>query len=267
MSEPTQPNNNPGDAPGPWNPGGQGPGQQGSQGSQGPGQGGNYPGPPAGNPYPGPPAGNPYPGPQGGPGYPAQPGYPGQPGPGYPGQPQGYAYPGSPYGQMPPAEDPPRPKQVNQAFWLLIASAVLGLISLPISIAYMNSPEYLEYLEDVFGGMGAEVDSEYLSAAIAGSTASSIVSGLFGLAVRVGLAFLVRSGFNWARVLITIFAVLSLFSLLGLFVTGPLVAALSLAAMLATLAAVVLLFLKPSSEYFARKKAYRQAQKFGGYQA
>ncbi|WP_341395541.1 hypothetical protein [Arthrobacter sp. G119Y2] len=240
MSEPNQPNNNPG----PWN-APQGPGQQAPQG-----------GPQSGSPNPGPPAGHPYPGPQGGPGYAGQ-----------TGQPQGYAYPGSPYGQMVPAEEPARPKQVNLAFWFLIASAVLGLISLPIAIAYMNSPEYLEYLETVSRDLGLEVDSASLSAAIASSSATSVVSGIIGLAVRVGLAFLVRAGFNWARIVITVFAVLSLFSLIGLFVTGPVVGVLTLAAVVATIAAIVLLYMKPSGEYFARKKAYRQAQKFGGYQA
>lgn len=245
MSEPTQPNNNPGGNPGPWNAGQPGQGQPG-QGQPGANLNGY------GNPAPAGP-------PQNGYGYPAQ---PGQPGP-----PQGYAYPGSPYGQMPQAEDPARPKKIDLAFWLLIGSAVLGLISLPIGIAYMNSPEYLEYLETVARDLGVEVDSTSLSAGIAGSTASSVVSGIVGLAVRVGLAFLIRAGFNWARILITIFAALSLFSLLGLFVTGPVVGILTLASIVATIAAVVLLFMKPSSEYFARKKAYRQAQKFGGVQA
>jgi hypothetical protein len=223
VSEPNQPNNNPG----PWN-APQGPGQQAPQS------------PPQGV--------SPYPGPQ-------------------TGQPQGYAYPGSPYGQMAPAEEPARPKQINLAFWFLIGSAVAGLIALPLSIAWMNSPEYLEYLETVARDLGVDVDPTYLSASIASATATSVVSGIIGLAVRVGLAFLVRAGFNWARIVITIFAVLSLFSLIGLFVTGPVVGVLNLAAIAATIAAVVLLFMKPSSEYFARKKAYRQAQKFGGYQA
>jgi ABC-type multidrug transport system fused ATPase/permease subunit len=237
MSEPTQPNNNPG----PWN--------TGQPGQPGPGQ-----------PAPGQ-NGYGYPAPAG----PPQPGHSNYPGPG--GQPQGYAYPGSPYGQMPQAENPARPKQVNMGFWLLVGSAILGLLTLPFAISFMNSPEFIDNLQGVAREANVELDSAFISTAIAGSTFSTVLSGIFALAVSVGLAFLVRAGFNWARILVTIFAAFSLFGIFDLFFTGPIAGVLTLAQILVTVGAVVLLFMKPSSEYFARKKAYRQAQKFGGYQA
>ncbi|MBO0907763.1 hypothetical protein [Arthrobacter sunyaminii] len=243
MSEPTQLNDQSGNNPGPWNsgqPGQPAPGQQ-PPGQQGPYQGGQA-----------------YPGAQGNYNYPAS---------GDSSAQGSYAYPGSPYGQMSPAEEPPRPKQVNRAFWLLIASAVAGLISLPFSISYMNSPEYLEYLETITRDLGLEVDSQSLSAGVASSTMSTVFGGIFGAAVTVGLALLVRAGFNWARIVLTILAVLSLVGLLGLFTTGTVSGVLTLVSLVATIAAVVLLFMKPSSEYFTRKKDYRQAKKFGGYQA
>ncbi|MET4060130.1 amino acid transporter [Arthrobacter sp. UYP6] len=235
MSEPTQPNNQSGSNPGPWNSG-----QQGQPGQQGPHQGGQ--------PNPGAPGGYNYPGQAS----PAQ---------------GGYAYPGNPYGQTPPAEDPARPQQVNMAFWLLIGTAVLGLISLPFTISYMNSPEYLEYLETVSRDLGLQVDSQALADSVAGSTISTVLGVILGTAVRVGLALLVRAGFNWARIVLTILAVLSLIGLIGLFTTGPVVGVLTLVSLVATLAAVVLLYMKPSGEYFTRKKAYRQAKKLGAYQA
>ncbi len=168
---------------------------------------------------------------------------------------------------MSPAEEPPRPKQINQAFWLLIASAVLGLIALPFSLIYVNSPEYLDTLEETLRNAGLEVDSDSLASGVAAGTFSAILTGILGLAVRVALALLVRAGYNWARIIITIFAVFSLIGLIGLFSAGAASGVLTLLATLATFAAVVLLFMKPSSEYFTRKKAYRQAKKFGGYQA
>ncbi|MDN3482390.1 hypothetical protein QMA10_10705 [Arthrobacter sp. APC 3897] len=238
MSEPNQPNDQSGNNPGPWNSGQPGqPGQQPAQGGQaypgGPGTPGNY-------------------------NYPAPGGSPAQ---------GGYAYQGSPYGQMTPAEEPPRPKQIDQAFWLLIASAVLGLIALPFGLIYVNSPEYLETLEETLRNAGLDVDSDTLSAGVASGTLSAVLSGVVGLAVRVTLAFLVRAGFNWARIVITIFAVFSLLGLIGLFAAGTVSGILTLLALLATFTAVVLMFMKPSSEYFTRSKAYRQAKKFGGYQA
>ena len=260
MSEPTQPNDqpdpnpnpNPNPNPGPWNAGEPAPGQPGYQG-QGPGQ---APGQP--NPYPGAPA---QPGP-GGYNYPA-PGQPGQPGP----APQGYAYQGNPYGQMPPAEDPPRPKEVERAFWLLIAGAVLGVLALPFALVYVNSPEYLTAVEQTLRNAGLDVDSQALADGVAASTAWAIITGILGLAVRVALAFLVRAGYNWARIIIAIYAALSLLGLIGLFSTGVPAGILTLLAALATIAAAVLLFMKPSNNYFTRKKAYRQAMRFNGYSA
>jgi len=210
-------------------------------------------------------------------GQPGQPGqqpgaYPGQPQGGYaypgsqPGQPQGgYAYPGNPYGQMAPTQEPARPKEVNLAFWLLIATAVLGLIALPFTISYFNSPEYLDLVEQTARDAGLSVDPNYLSATIAGATVGAVLGSLFSLAVSVTLAFLVRAGYNWARIVVTVFAAFSLFGLIGIFAAGPMVGILTLLSILATVAAVVLLFLKPSNDYFNQKKAYRQARKFGGY--
>ena len=48
-------------------------------------------------------------------------------------------------------------------------------------------------------------------------TAWAIITGIPGLAVRVALALLMRAGYNWARVIIAIYAVLSLLGLIGLF--------------------------------------------------
>ena len=234
MSEPTQPDNQSGPNPGPWNSG-----QPGQSGQPGPYQGGQ--------PNPGVPGGY---------------NYPGQASPTQ----GGYAYPGNPFGQTAPPEDPARPQQVNMAFWLLIGTAVLGLISLPFTISYMNSPAYLEYLESISRDLGLQVDSQSLADTVASSTISTVLGVILGAAVRVGLALLVRAGFNWARIILTVLAVLSLIGLFGLFSTGPVVGVLTLVSLVATIAAVVLLYMKPSGEYFARKKAYRQAKKLG-YQA
>lgn len=53
--------------------------------------------------------------------------------------------------------------------------------------------------------------------------------------------------FNWARIFVMIFAVVSLNSLLSLFVTGPAAGVRALAAIAATLAAVVLTFISPAA--------------------
>lgn len=196
------------------------------------------------------------------------------PGPGnwnYPGPqanpPQGgYGYPGSPYGQAAPMEEPARPREVNLAFWLLIATAALGLAALPVTLAFLDSPAYLELVEDTNRALGLTVSADELSATVGLAKASTVIGGIIGAAVSVVLAFLVRAGFNWARILVTVFAALSLFGLLGLFDAGQAAGILTLVSILATIAAAVLLFLKPSNEYFTRKKAFRQARKFGGYQ-
>ncbi|CEA09789.1 hypothetical protein BN1051_03162 [Arthrobacter saudimassiliensis] len=177
--------------------------------------------------HPGPGAGN-------NPGVPGAGGYPGAPG-------SNYNYAGNPYAGMPqaPAAEPVRPRTVELAFWLVIASSVLNILNYFLT---------LNYVTEMSGG-----------AVVTGAAAGGFI---FGTAIRIALAALARQGQNWARIVLTVFAALSLTGLLGLFVAGPLAGLTGLLAIATFVAAAVMLFLKPSNEFFTASKAYRQAKKF-----
>lgn len=209
---------------------------------------------PGGNPgQPGPPQGQPYPGQPGPPGY----GFRPQPGSGYQVR---------PHRPVPQEGEPPRPGQVKLAFWLLLGSAVLAAIAVPVTLGYVNSPEYIAWLGSIIARYaGLEIHAIYLSAGIATLSLSAVMWGTFDIAARVVLASLVRAGYNWARIFVTISAGLSLFALPAMFQAGPASGFLVLAALLISVAAIVLLLGRPSGEYFARMKAFRRARKFSGY--
>lgn len=182
---------------------------------------------------PGPAAGN-------NPGAPGAGGYPGAPG-------SSYNYGGNPYAGMPqaPAAEPARPRTVELAFWLVIASSVLNILNYFLTLDYVN---------EMSGG-----------AVVTGAAAGGFI---FGTAIRIALAALARQGQNWARIVLTVLAVLSLTGLLGgLFLAGPLAGLTGLLSIATFVAAAVLLFLKPSNEFFTASKAYRQARKFAQPQA
>lgn len=168
-----------------------------------------------------------------------------------------YSYNAFSGGQSPaaPAAAPVRPKQVEIAFWLLIASLVLSVISIPVGIAVLNSDDSRALMQSQFEGSGLTVD---VDATISAATSVLIFMGIVSSAISLLVAIFIRKGHNWARILLTVFAVLSLLNLVDLSV-GNLPA---VAGTLLTVGATVLLYLAPSPAYFTAAKQYRQSKKF-----
>ena len=166
------------------------------------------------------------------------------------------AYAGDQGGTPPPAAIPERPKQVEISFWLLIVGLVLSLVTIPIGIAAINSPENRTVLEKQLADQGTAVN---LDDALAVATGIVVIIAVLSAAVTILVAVFIRKGYNWARIVLTVFAVLSLLNLVN-----PSAANLTaIAASLLTIAATVLLYLKPAPEYFTGMKQYRLSRKFG----
>lgn len=159
-------------------------------------------------------------------------------------------------GTPPPAASPVRPKQVEISFWLLIVALVLSLVTIPIGIAAINSPENRAIMEDQLASQGTAVD---LDAAIAVGTGFLVIVGVLSAAVTILVAIFIRKGYNWARIVLTVFAVLSLLNLVDLSAANL----TAVASTLLVIAATVLLYLKPAPEYFTGMKQYRLSRKFG----
>lgn len=177
-------------------------------------------------------------------------------------QPPANNYSYNAYSSNQPAAAPPapvRPKQVDLGFWLLIAAAVVSVISIPVSIAYLNSAEF----EEAFLSTGAaNVSASDLDAIIAITAATTVFFAAISVAIAVLVALFIRKGHNWARIVATVFAGLGLFGLANLTMAGALMAVLTVLSILLPIAAVILLWMKPSTEYFNAAKAFRQFKKY-----
>ncbi len=133
----------------------------------------------------------------------------------------------------PAASRPPTPPTVEAAFWLVIASSALTLLV-----------QLFDLLAIGLNG-GTPPTSPYL------------VGSVIGIGLRVLFAFAARRGANFARILLSLGALLSMFGL----VTGFNVILLVVVAI--AVAAVVLLWLPQSNAYFRAAAAARTQAKAG----
>lgn len=175
------------------------------------------------------------------------------------GQPAPPPYGQQPYGQSPyaqyPSEQPQGmgssgvPQLVNISFWLLIASGVLFVISIVMGIGMLNDPQMRSTFDEAIrnsGSSGAQLNFEDIKGALAGFL---IVIAIIGAGLYALVAFFVRKGKNWARILGTVFAALSVFGLFG-------VPSLGTVGTLAGIAAIVLLYLPASAPYFRKQQTF-----------
>lgn len=150
------------------------------------------------------------------------------------------AYAGNQAAATPDA--PARPKQVSISFWILLVSVVLSVLSVPLGIAGLNSDASREAMEEQLanapgGSAGVTVDD-----AIAAGTVLLVIVAVLSVAITALVAFFIRKGYNWARIVLTVFAVLSLLALL---VPGT-ATALSIAGTVLVVAAAALLYVTPA---------------------
>lgn len=173
--------------------------------------------------------------------------------------PQPPAYGQQPYGQSPyaqyPSEQPQAsgsygvPQLVNISFWLLIAAGAIFVISMITGINSLNDPQMRGIFEEAMrsgGGAGAGVTYEDMQGVMAGTL---VVFAIIGAALYALVAFFIRKGKNWARVLGTVFAALSIFGLFGV----PSFATLGT---LAGIVAIVLLYLPSAAPYFRSQQPF-----------
>ncbi|MDJ0319273.1 hypothetical protein [Pseudarthrobacter sp. PS3-L1] len=148
----------------------------------------------------------------------------------------------SPYGSGQPAGPGAIPKTVNNGFWLIVAAGAINVISIIISAFTLDTPAFREMFDDQMTAAGvtdvsfADFRGILLATFI---VAAVIAAGLYAL-----VAFNVRRGKNWARILGTVFAVISLIGLLPL--------SIGTIAVLLGIVGIVFLYLKPSAPYFSK---------------
>ncbi len=231
------------------------PGQPASDGSIPPEGGAGSPVPPepgAGAPVPPEPAPTYPPAPPAAPapGLYGEPGAPGQPG-AYPGATGGYpdyaAAPGAPV-----AAPSAAPSQVNIAFWLYIAAAVLSVVSGIITVVRVlgSRQAAIDALTNGNTTLKGITVQQAADASVAFGTVLAIITLLFWAITFVVFALQMRRGRGWARIVLTVLTVISLLNLPWGYGAGAL-------QVIAAIVATILIWLRPASEYFAAVKASR----------
>lgn len=195
-----------------------------------------------------------------------------------PGQAQ---YGQAPYGQSPygqpqpgqggwPSQQPAAtsgvPQLVNTAFLMIAAAAVLSAIG---SLIFgFTGGDYITAM--VQESMRQSPAPQELPPGFAETMNGMLaLSGVIGAVINLGLyalvAFPVRKGKNWARILGTVFAALSVFGLFNLFDLGALFGIIQLLSILLGVAAIVLLYLPDSAPYFRKVQPFANPYGQGPY--
>ncbi len=146
------------------------------------------------------------------------------------------------------------PPLVNTSFWLLIGACVVWVSSVFLSIGAIDDPAMRSQFDARLATSGAEVDFEALKGVIVGMVALIAAIGVLMYAL---VAFNIRKGRNWARILGT---VLAAFSLLGVLEMG-----LGTLSILAGVASMVLLYLPASAPFFRKYQPFGSPYAQPGY--
>jgi len=226
----------------------------------------SYPGQPNQQPpYQGASSQPPYPGQANQPPYPSATNQPQYPWPSE--QPQLYSMPSypSPFGNRPEAPVE-RPATLRNGVWLMLAGAVLSAISLLYSLLTFNSQ-----MDEATGRLRnmPNVTPEIINMAHTVALTAAVFSGVVSILLWLWMAWMNHQGRKWARIVATILAAFSLFSAPvswaqssanGMQVSAAQII-LPLLTMIAGIGAVVLIWLRPSSEYYAFQSRQRRARR------
>jgi hypothetical protein len=142
------------------------------------------------------------------------------------------------------------PRQVVTAFWLYVAAAALSLVSLFVSLATFGGTR--DAVAKQLADQGVEVSDSAINALLGVTIAISIFFAIIWTAAFLLFAYFMRRGANWARIVLTVLAVLSLVNVVSGFGLGAL-------QVVASVVATILIWLRPANEYFAAVKARKGA--------
>lgn len=177
------------------------------------------------------------------------------------------------YGQGLPShmEAPEKPQQLQVAVWVSYAIAAFGLISLALYSIFTDEinqgvMESLNTAGLANEGLSAEemAATQDLSSGLFAGIA--IFSAVLGLIINLGnIAFTVfmGKGANWARIVLTVYAAMTAFDLLGIFSWFLYFHWTMLLSPLRSILAIIFLIVAwqgPVSDYMRKSKAYKAWQ-------
>ncbi|MCT9869062.1 hypothetical protein [Paenarthrobacter aurescens] len=148
------------------------------------------------------------------------------------------------------------PPMVNYAFWMIVAAGVLSAIS-SLLLATTGADAFINAMNQQASQQGTDLPEGSMEGMRGVIGISAVIGAVVALGLYALVAFPVRKGKNWARILGTVFAAISVLGLTGLFQFGATYGILQLIVILLGVAAIVMLYLPASAPYF------RKAQPFG----
>ncbi|HEV2635466.1 MAG TPA: hypothetical protein VGX23_09995 [Actinocrinis sp.] len=180
-----------------------------------------------------------------------------------PGQPGAYqAYPGGP-GPLPgPGPKPPLPSTVRNAFYLMIAGAVLSVLSLITGLGSKSA------MRTAVQNASPNLTADQVNTAVNFGYALIFLVGLIGAGLWVWMAYMNKAGRNWARITGTVFFgidTLTVFLGMGQHTATGSSIGFGVVVWLIGLATVILIWNKSSSEYYKPPMQFGAAPYGGGY--
>lgn len=157
------------------------------------------------------------------------------------------------YGQAPPSQ--PMPSTIQYAWILMIVTAVIGVISAILLIADKN-----KFIDQVRKNSPGKTTAQYNTTYNAAVAFVLVVGIVFGL-LYVFFAWKIRQGRGWARIVVTVLLVLGILGGISNVASsnyGGLAKVLGVIGLLLDIAVLVLVWLRPSSDYFKSVKAQQQ---------
>jgi hypothetical protein len=152
-----------------------------------------------------------------------------------------------------------RPSTVSTAFWLYVAGAAVGVVSVLVGAIVGIGLIQSGQLPGALPPGSPEVSPGLLNAALAVGVTIGIVVGLLSVVAYVLFAVPMRRGANWARIVLTVLSSIAFVSgLAGLIGPGPNL--LNLLVSVIVVVAAVLMYVPASNAYFAARTAARVPQ-------
>ncbi len=190
------------------------------------------------------------------------------------GQPPQQGYGQQPYGAAPSYGSAPpaggygsapgpvsRPSTVQNAVYLMYAGAALGIIGMLVSLLTLDSMR--QQVEEQFAAQGGgPVDQSLVDTSVTIGIGVGVVFGLVGAGLWIMNAIFCGRGANWSRILSTVFAAILVLSSLVTFVQpgSGFTKAITGLTLVVGIAAVVLLWQRPSNQFFQQAGAARAAR-------
>lgn len=147
------------------------------------------------------------------------------------------------------------PRQIGWAAKLLVLAAGLQLVATVLGIINISSESFRAQARAALAAQGqGDVGAAIVDVAVKFSIMTAIGIGVIAILIYLTLAAFIGRGAMWARLAGGIVAIGSLYQLTSLTMPGG---AVTVAQILAGLAAITLCYIKPASTFFREKQIER----------